>query len=256
LQEKISVGLVVYKSTPEQLEPLSRALLLDSHIGRVVVFDNNEKSSLRAWVELQGWEYLTASRNLGFGSAHNRIIDHLALQDDDLHLIVNPDISWCDSPISGLIDFLDKSPSVAAVMPDVRYPDGRRQYLAKRKPSASVLFGRRFLPSSIAMRKKLAAYELRDWDFSSPKIVPIISGCFMLVRGKALHQVGGFDSRYFLYMEDYDLCLRLKTAGWEVAIDPCVQVLHRHERASYHWNITLYLHLKSAFLFFCRWGWW
>jgi len=48
----------------------------------------------------------------------------------------------------------------------------------------------------------------------------------MLVRRSAFERVGGFDERYFLYFEDADFCLRLRSAGGRVYYDPSITVVH------------------------------
>ena len=68
-------------------------------------------------------------------------------------------------------------------------------------------------------------------------------------------RIAGFDPRYFLYLEDYDLCHRMQQEGWNVALVPLAKVTHGHERASYGWTIELVWHIKSALLYFKIWGW-
>ena len=53
-----------------------------------------------------------------------------------------------------------------------------------------------------------------------------IAGAFMLTRGEALRDVGGFDEQFFMYAEDLDLCLRFIAAGWKVRYWPGVDVVH------------------------------
>lgn len=56
-----------------------------------------------------------------------------------------------------------------------------------------------------------------------------VSGCAMLVRRAACAQLRGFDERYFAYLEDADLCLRARAAGFRVVVAPRARV--RHQRA-------------------------
>lgn len=56
-----------------------------------------------------------------------------------------------------------------------------------------------------------------------------VSGCAMLVRRAACEQLRGFDERYFAYLEDADLCLRARAAGFRVVVAPRARV--RHQRA-------------------------
>ncbi|UXY15558.1 glycosyltransferase family 2 protein [Chitiniphilus purpureus] len=250
MSARVTVGIVVYKTPVAQLAGLFDLLQSAAQVRMVLVFDNGVDPALAQEVARRGWVYRTEGRNLGFGSGHNRLIGLLsAYPEADLHLLCNPDILWHDNPLPALTGYLDRHPGVVAVMPDVQGLDGERQYLAKRKPTPFILFGRRFLPRRwIAGR--VDHYEMRDLDFSRDHVVPIISGCFMLLRTAALRAVGGFDERYFLYLEDYDLCRRLQGQGGAVALAPQARVLHGHTRSSYSWGWPLWWHIRSAFRYF------
>jgi N-acetylglucosaminyl-diphospho-decaprenol L-rhamnosyltransferase len=53
-----------------------------------------------------------------------------------------------------------------------------------------------------------------------------VSGAIVFLRRAAVDSVGGWDERYFMYMEDVDLCWRLRRLGWRVAYDPAGTALH------------------------------
>jgi N-acetylglucosaminyl-diphospho-decaprenol L-rhamnosyltransferase len=53
-----------------------------------------------------------------------------------------------------------------------------------------------------------------------------VSGAFFAVRRRAWDEVGGFDETYFMFMEDVDVCWRLRRAGWDVAYEPAGRVTH------------------------------
>jgi N-acetylglucosaminyl-diphospho-decaprenol L-rhamnosyltransferase len=59
-----------------------------------------------------------------------------------------------------------------------------------------------------------------------PLEVDWVSGAAMMVRREAFEQIGGFDERYFMYVEDVDLCNRLHQAGWKSLYYPLVSMLH------------------------------
>mgnify|MGYP000101886375 CR=1 FL=1 len=87
-----------------------------------------------------------------------------------------------------------------------------------------------------------------------PVFAPYLSGCFMFFRSEALLALGGFDERFFMYMEDVDLSRRCASKFGNVYY-PLAKVTHLHERAS-HKNINLLkAHLKSTFQYFNKWGW-
>ena len=103
--------------------------------------------------------------------------------------------------------------------------------LCKRYPSPGVLLLRGFAPASVRARfdSALARYEMRDVIGESfVDHVPLASGCFLLVRTPLMKALGGFDPRYFMYFEDYDLSLRVAERA-TVAYEPAVRIVH-HDR--------------------------
>jgi GT2 family glycosyltransferase len=251
----VSVGLVIYKTPTADLHELFELLAAEVNVNQIYIFDNGNDSELKQDVERRGWIYLTEGRNIGFGAGHNRIIGSLQNSAGDFHWIINPDLSWRESPLKSLTDYLNEHGNCAAVMPDIRNMDGSRQYLAKQLPSPLTLIGRRFLSSIGFMQRRIEVYEMRKQDYASPFQPPLISGCCFFARADALKEVSGFDERYFLYLEDYDLCRKLWRAGYSLAVQPLAQVNHGHGRASYRFGRAFVLHLIAACKYFTRWGW-
>jgi GT2 family glycosyltransferase len=67
----------------------------------------------------------------------------------------------------------------------------------------------------------------------------------MLFRSEAYRQIGGFDERFFMYGEDFDICARLRLAGWKLSIAEHLQARHDAQRASHSSKRHLYWHLTS-----------
>lgn len=84
--------------------------------------------------------------------------------------------------------------------------------------------------------------------------VPLLSGCCMVVQPQAFRAVGGFDERFFLYFEDYDLCMRLISQG-RVVRDPSHLIVHHGGQAARKgWRHILWF-LRGGLRFFNIWGW-
>ncbi|MDH6148863.1 MULTISPECIES: glycosyltransferase family 2 protein [Paraburkholderia] len=200
-------------------------------------------------------EILSDHGNVGYGRGHNLAIQRFK---SEYHLILNPDIDLERDALTTALDFFDANREVGLITPRIGDQEGRIQYLCRRYPTLVDLFIRGFLPRSIhrLFEKRLARYEMRDlinehdivWD------PPIVSGCFMLFRTSVLKKLDGFDPRYFLYFEDYDLSLRTHELA-RIAYAPMVRVLHHGGGASRKGSAHVRMFAASAFKFFRRFGW-
>lgn len=229
---------------------------------RLFVVDNGPaqelapvRAALAAWPAASGAVELVAGHgNVGYGRANNRVLDRLA---SDYHLVMNPDVEPDPQSIAAALDVLAARPEVGLVAPDARGDDGAPSYLCKRYPSVWVLFLRGFAPRRLRERhaRTLAAYEMRDVVAGGAVApVPLASGCFMLLRTALFRRVGGFDPRFFLYFEDYDLSLRVGREA-EVAFVPQARIVHHGGDAAGKGPRHVAWFVRSAWRFFATHGW-
>jgi GT2 family glycosyltransferase len=259
---RTNVSIVSYRTPHADLDALCRLLAQDPSVAAWVIVDNaavevpDEALMLKAMVEQYRGLYLPAPCNLGFGRAHNLAVAALAGTAAEFHLVLNPDIVFDTSVLPELTRVLDARQDIALVMPRVFYPDGSDQRLCKLLPTPFDLALRRFVPRLLEplVRHAMSRYELGAMDLSLAAEVPFLSGCFMFLRRSAFERAGGFDDRYFLYMEDVDLCRRIAAIG-RLLYWPCVSVIHTHARGSHRHGKLMRLHLRSAWTYFNRWGW-
>jgi GT2 family glycosyltransferase len=252
---RVSGSVVAYKNSSAQIVSAIRSLVSASMSLGVTVVDNSPTDSLRDIVAEAGAEYYFNGRNVGFGAGHNIAIRKYSGA-SEYHLILNPDVSFGPEVLQALYQFMQRNPDVGLVMPRVLYPSGEEQGLCKLLPTPSDLLIRRFggpLGRSV-FRAKMDRYLLRGVDLTAPRVVPSLSGCCMLVRTSLFQKVGLFDERYFLYMEDVDLCRRIGEVS-KTMYFPDVAVYHEYQKGSYrNWLLTKH-HIKSAWKYFSKWGW-
>jgi len=266
-----SAAIVTFHSNPALLRravaSLAAAVLAARRAGalgaaKLVVVDNGPgddrgsiERALVAWPdEACAVEIVAGQGNVGYGRANNLA---LARVRSDLHLVMNPDVELAQDALAAAASTLEAHPEVALLAPAVSAPDGQVQYLCRRYPSVWVLFLRGFAPRALreCFATRLEAYEMRDVIGAgfAPGI-PLASGCFMLLRTAAMRAAGGFDPRYFMYFEDYDLSLRMAPHG-TVAYEPAVRIVHHGgEAARKGWRHVGWF-VRSAWRFFARHGW-
>ena len=248
----ISASLVLFHNEPSQFG-LAMRCFLEASEGILYVLDNSTSPLQHELFLHQRVRYVHAEENLGFGKGHNRAIAMLAGK-SDAHLLLNPDIVFEPHVLPVLAKFLDANPGVGAVMPRINYPDGRLQRLCKLLPSPLDLIFRRFIPSEWIQTKINKRYEMHGLTQDCACYMPNLSGCFLLIRTNLLNHVGGFDERYFMYMEDIDLVRRIGDFASTIYL-PMVQVVHAYAKGSYKDKRLLGYHFRSAVLYFSKWGW-
>ena len=95
---------------------------------------------------------------------------------------------------------------------------------------------------------------MRSSGYDKIMNVPYLSGCFMLLRTKALQKARLFDERFFMYPEDIDLTRRIHRDYLTVYF-PHVTIIHNHEHASYKSLKMLLVHIVNMCRYFNKWGW-
>lgn len=223
---------------------------------------NNAKSVKEVWLINNGgcewasrtkieskFRYIKAKKNGGYGYGHNLAIAKLSGAASH-HIISNPDIILDSAELDEFALSVQREEGL--LMPNVLYPDGTRQELCKLLPNPINLIARRFLPQWSSYLDE--DYLLKGADYSKDFFVPSLSGCFMICRTACLKELGGFDERYFMYMEDVDLSRRL-AVHCGARFMPNFRVQHEFQKGSYKNRRLLAHHIRSAILYFNKWGW-
>ena len=201
--------------------------------------------------------YLHGHLNIGYGIAHNLMLHGTGA---DYQLVLNPDVEVASDAIANAVRWLDAHPDVGAAAPAVTRPDGTPDFLCKRYPAVFDLFLRGFAPRFVRrlFKKRLDRYELRDYiDPASDKPVlglPVMSGCCMLVKRKAIDATGGFDPKFFLYFEDFDWSVRLNKVTQTVYL-PSFRAVHHGGHAATKGSAHVGWFIQSGFRFYNKHGW-
>ena len=267
---KISISVVCFNSPIKQLKDLTDSIIAAvrfmrqrAEVGSIPFYfiDNSELATFSI-SELQGdfdelsvqTKLINGHGNIGYGSAHNLVLDEIA---SDYHLILNPDVILEEDALHQAITLLMSEPKRKMLGPSAVGEKGERQYLCKRYPSISTLLLRGILPNPLRhlFEKRLNYYEMRDLpEDRVTDDIPLLSGCFILIDTPTFKKVGGFDSGYFLYFEDFDLSLRVKKIG-TLAYAPMVRITHAGGQASTKGLRHILMFSLSALRFFGNHGW-
>ncbi len=253
---KISSSIVLYKNDSSEVQKTIQSFF-SSSISELQLYlvDNSPDNSLEMLKQIDvRIIYIPSHDNPGFGSAHNKAIRKSIEFGAMYHLILNPDVEFRSEVLEELFEFMESNKDVGNVMPKIFYKNGELQRLCKLLPTPLNLFGRRFASNTKWAQKQNDRYELKDFDYNDIVEIPNLSGCFMFARTEILKKVGGFDERYFMYMEDIDLNRRIGEIS-KTVFYPHVSIIHGFEKESYINKKLLKYHIQSAIKYFNKWGW-
>ena len=191
--------------------------------------------------------------NPGFGASHNFAFANVG-RDTRFHFIANPDVQFNKGDLATLVKYMESHHDVGLVVPRVTYPDGTLQFNRTLLPTPANMVIRRFFENSRIGKKLIETFQLRCLRDNDVVEIPAATGCFMLVRSKIFQEIGGFDERFFLYFEDFDLTRRIAKLA-KTMYCPMVTIVHEHARGAHKSNRLFLIMIISALKYFNKWGW-
>jgi GT2 family glycosyltransferase len=243
---EISATIVVYNEDVEVLQKTVDCFLKTPLLKKLYLVDNSPTDALKEHFKQEEIVYLFTGKNLGFGKAHNLVISKLK---SEFHLILNPDVTFKSQVLSNLIHELKHRETVAMISPQVEYPNGELQYTCRKNPTILELIFRR-----LRIKKEFTQQqEYRNLDLSKPFYPEFIHGCFMVFKTQYFKKIKGFDERYFLYLEDADICRKVIFNHKKILYFPLEKITHLHQKASAKKLKLFYHHIISAIKYTKKW---
>jgi N-acetylglucosaminyl-diphospho-decaprenol L-rhamnosyltransferase len=241
---------VNYEAGP-LLEACVSSVLADASAGPVelVVVDNGSRDgSVETLVAVHpDVRVVRAPGNVGYARAANL---GTAATRAPIIAVLNPDTVMEAGTAGALRARLAGEPRLGAAGPRIRNVDGTDYPSARIFPSVADAVGHGLLGMWWPQNRFTKRYRQLDADPTAPRLVDWVSGAAMWLRRAALDEVGGWDERYFMYLEDTDLCWRLRRAGWDVAYEPSGVIMHvQGVSASRRPYRMLMEHHRSAYRF-------
>lgn len=214
MQPKISLVIVNWNSgtlLKDCLKSVSQSDFKEDY--EIIVVDNFSSDGSELIVEdIESAHLIRAKSNLGFGKACN--LGALQAKGDYL-LFLNPDAAVTNDSLSKCLSFMEGSDNSVYGAIGVKLVD-TNGHIAKsscRLPTPSSMF---FHSIGIDRLFPKAGYFMTDWDHKDSREVEHVIGAFYLIRQEVFEKLNGFDERFFVYLEDLDLSLRVKSLGYKI----------------------------------------
>jgi N-acetylglucosaminyl-diphospho-decaprenol L-rhamnosyltransferase len=222
----LTVVTVTYSPGPHLDRFLSSLTLATDLPLDVVMVDNGSTDDApeEAVERYPGTRLLRTGSNLGYGTAVNRGVA-TAPGDQEFVIVANPDVTWGPGSIDALLEAARRWPQAGTLGPLIRDPDGSVYPSARHLPSL-VRGGMHALVGFVWKSNPWTKKYRQEYLEPAERPVGWLSGSCLLVRRKAFDAIGGFDERFFMYMDDVDLGDRLGKAGWLNVYVPGSEILH------------------------------
>ncbi len=189
-------------------------------------------------------------KNLGYGEGNNEGVKFAA---GKFLAICNPDTEVLKGTFDKLLEAISREKNVGVVVPVLKTTDGKILENCRRFPSIVSLIKRRLFKkipfvNNFSLRSSPSKI-LTDWA----------QGSFWVMKKDIYEKFAGFDSRFFLFMEDIDFCRRLKNAGLKTIQITEAVAIHSPNRlsggfiGSAIFRKTFWIHLVSAVKYFWKW---
>jgi N-acetylglucosaminyl-diphospho-decaprenol L-rhamnosyltransferase len=219
----------------------------------VVVVDNasHDESATEAAAAHPVVRLIQNRTNRGFAAAANQ---GMLATTAPFVLLLNPDAEIAAGTLGAFLKVAGDRPRAGVIGPIVRDPDGTIYPSARKIPSLGEALGHSFLGPFLPENRFSRAYKMAEWDRRTERAVEWVSGSCMLLRRDALQEVGMFDERYFMYVEDVDLCTRMRRAGWDVLFSPELEVLHVGGVSTRGSKRMTLEHSKSIYRYYLKFG--
>jgi len=186
------------------------------------------------------------AENVGFARANNQAIRQSSGR---YVLLLNPDTEVKPGALETLVQFMDAHPEAGAAGARLLNPDGTLQSSCHPFPTLGREFWRLFHLDALRL---CACYEMARWDPETLRPVDVVQGACVILRRKALDQVGLLDEDYFIYTEEVDLCYRLRQGGWRIYWAPQATVVHYGGQSTRQMPAEMFLRLYESKLLYFR----
>lgn len=196
--------------------------------------------------------------NVGYPAGNNQGLKLLGVDHESAEqrprycLLLNPDTEVPADGFARLLDYLDRHEDIGVIGPKVILPDGTLDLACRRSFPTPEVSSYRMLGLSRAFprSKRFGRYNMTYLDENEIAEVDSVVGAFMMVRTKAVNEVGLMDERFWMYGEDLDWAKRIKDCGWQVVYYPPVEVLHVKRASSRQNSRTQYEFYRAMLIFY------
>lgn len=205
----VSTVIAIYRPTAEQLNKCLDCILYQVDDIAVVV-DRNGKLPMTAMAHPKIRYLWMPADDAGYGRKANHGVNFTK---GEFIWLLNDDVFAAPDCCARLMDVMNESGNIGMVGHELRYEDGKIQHGGTFRMRDGPCYGHLDLGQ-------------RQSRVEQPTEMEAVTGASVLIRRKAFVAARGFSEEYYLYCEDFHLCLAMRQAGWRVYYTPHAKATH------------------------------
>jgi len=244
--------VIITMNTKELLQALLSSITHDSslqpYLKEIIIIDNasTDGTDEMAKNEFSGVTFVRNEENRGFSVSANLGIAHST---GEYILLLNSDTLIIEGEMLKMLKFMDEQGDAGICGPQLVYPDMKPQRSFAYRPTLLL----EVIPKSILEFMFPVRYARRKLTYPAPIEVDSLIGAAIVIRKKAHELTGGFDERFFFFLEETDLCLRIREEGQRIIFFPDAKVIHLQgktvgqswTKGRIEYNISLHKFIKK-----------
>ena len=241
--DQFNISIVSYTKDTSDLHMCLDSLKNQHVMKNVIIVDNLGSLAIKTLSSKYEFVQYFQLPNVGFGAGHNFASSKFS--QGGYRVFLNPDICLPDQCLNIIKNCFKKNSGVSLLSPILLNLDGSYQQFVRDYPGLPSMLKRIFFN-----KNSQPDYTLKDKMFVDTKYM---HGAFFVIdKGISTHQ-SMFDERYFLYLEDIDLCISMADYG-RVGVCLDAKVFHRHGKASRKLSRITWIHFISFVKFWLKHG--
>jgi GT2 family glycosyltransferase len=245
----ISIIVVSYNTKILLLECLSSIFTTIKEVSfEVWVVDNNSTDGTSEAIRERypAVKIIENRENLGFAAANNQAFRSMSGR---YALLLNSDTVLTEGAVRALYDFMESHPKAGMGCGQLLNQDGSKQNSIANFPAPLTL-----LCNETLLRVLWPArFPSKRGRYHFPIEVESCIGACVIVRKKAMDEVGLFDERYFFFFEETDWAYRMKLSGWGIYFVPSAEIFHAQGKTVKSGASSRIMFYRSRYLFLRKW---
>lgn len=240
-----SVGMVIIRygsgrEIPSLLKQLDSLLNQEQDFNLKLYIINNGpgefKLNYRVGAENFSYQIIGDPYNRGFAEGANFGLKEAYKNHHNYYVVANTDIIINQKEFfQNLLAPFQTDKTIGLLSPKIYFAPGyefHKNRYSKKEEGRVIWYAGGIIDRKNIYGKNRGIDEVDKGQFNNLEETDFATGCLLVMPHKLLAEVGGFDERYFLYLEDLELSVRAREKGWKVVYNPHAFLYHKNAQST------------------------